>query len=40
MPELAVEDGVREAELPVLLRIVAAERDGRHERGEPVAGLA
>ena len=35
--EFAVEHGVRETELAVLLRVVAAERHGRHERGEPIA---
>ena len=38
-PQFAVVDGVREADLPVLMRIVAAERDGRHERRQPVARL-
>ena len=37
--QLAVVHGVREADLPMLMRIVAAERDGRHERRQPVAGL-
>ena len=37
--EFAVEDGVGEAELAVLVRVVAAEGDGGHEGGERVAGL-
>jgi hypothetical protein len=38
-PEFAVEDGVGEAELAVLLRVVAAEGDGGDEGGQPVAGF-
>ena len=37
--EFAVVDGVREADLAMLVRVVAAEGVGRHERGEPVSVL-
>src|SRR4051812_21120837 len=37
--EFAVVDGISKSDLPMLVRVVATECRGRHERGEPVAGL-